>query len=211
MTSLPSGATTQARFPSQPESVALARRLVTRALAGADRPDLVHTVALLTSETVTNAVLHAGTEIVVTCRVAPDRVRVAVADQSPVVPGILRYGLEATTGRGLTMVDLIASAWGVESHPEGKSVWFEVTTAGSAPTTDRSSAPVRRTPTAAGHEVGGDQPDRLHEGVGGGGGDEAEPAGPEALGQRRRSRRPGRQRTPSRASRALLASAPPRY
>lgn len=123
--------TVRRRFPSSPESVGLARRLVADLLDAAvdddeERTDLVETVTLLVSETVTNAVLHAGTDIDVSCEVHRRGVRVEVADQSPVVPGIRRYELDAMTGRGLGMVDLIASSWGVRSEPDGKTVWFEV-------------------------------------------------------------------------------------
>jgi hypothetical protein len=34
--------------------------------------------------------------------------------------------LDATTGRGLLIVDSLASRWGVIEHDGGKSVWFEV-------------------------------------------------------------------------------------
>jgi hypothetical protein len=118
--------TRRERFASAPESVRLARRLVTQVLLEADCDDLVDTVALLTSETVTNAVLHAGTEIEVCCEVRRDGVLVSVADESPVVPGLRHYGVEAMTGRGLSMVDLIATSWGVDTEIDGKTVWFEV-------------------------------------------------------------------------------------
>ncbi len=82
--------------------------------------------ALLTSELVTNAVLHASTPLSVTLHVLPGRIRVDVADQSPVVPAVKEYGPEASTGRGLTLFNTLASEWGVHSVPGGKIVWFEL-------------------------------------------------------------------------------------
>ena len=34
---------------------------------------------------------------------------------------------EDTSGRGLWLVDKLATGWGVEPVPEGKRVWFELT------------------------------------------------------------------------------------
>ena len=55
--------------------------------------------ALLTSELVTNAVLHTATPMCVTLHVLPDRIRVDVADGNPSIPSLKEYG-RAATGRG---------------------------------------------------------------------------------------------------------------
>lgn len=117
---------TTTRFPAEPASVGRVRHALADCLRETHSDDVVDMVALLASETVTNAVLHAGTEIEVTVEVRPAGVWVGVTDQSPVIPGIRHYGVEATTGRGLGMVELIASSWGVDSDLEGKTVWFVV-------------------------------------------------------------------------------------
>jgi GAF domain-containing protein len=82
--------------------------------------------ALLTSELVTNAVLHAGTPLSVTLHLMYDRIRVDVADGNPAMPGIKDYGTDAATGRGLTLFDTLASEWGVQIVAGGKIVWFEL-------------------------------------------------------------------------------------
>jgi GAF domain-containing protein/anti-sigma regulatory factor (Ser/Thr protein kinase) len=82
--------------------------------------------ALLTSELVTNAVLHAATPLSVTLHLLADRIRVDVADGSSVVPSVKDYGNEAATGRGLTLFNTLASAWGVQPAVGGKIVWFEL-------------------------------------------------------------------------------------
>ena len=82
--------------------------------------------ALLTSELVTNAVLHAATPLSVTVHILDDRIRIDVADSNPVVPSLKDYGADAATGRGLTLFNTLASDWGVQPVEGGKIVWFEV-------------------------------------------------------------------------------------
>ncbi len=81
---------------------------------------------LLVSEAVTNAVLHAGTEVAVTCRTGHGWVRVEVRDWSPVVPMPRDYGSHAGTGRGIKLIDQLSSSWGVEQAGDQKVVWFEL-------------------------------------------------------------------------------------
>ena len=82
--------------------------------------------ALLTSELVTNAVLHAATPMSITLHTFPDRIRIDVADGNPAFPSIKEYGKEAATGRGLTLFNTLASNWGVQAVDGGKIVWFEL-------------------------------------------------------------------------------------
>jgi anti-sigma regulatory factor (Ser/Thr protein kinase) len=91
-------------------------------------PDLDHTVSLLTSEVVGNAVRHAGTldpreKIVFHARMSDDHVRVEVADHGPGFDPEVRHD---TPGFGLRLVDKLASRWGVERTARGCRVWFEV-------------------------------------------------------------------------------------
>jgi GAF domain-containing protein/anti-sigma regulatory factor (Ser/Thr protein kinase) len=81
---------------------------------------------LLTSELVTNAVLHAATPMCITLHTLPDRIRVDVADGNPAFPSIKEYGKDAATGRGLTLFSTLASSWGVQAVDGGKIVWFEL-------------------------------------------------------------------------------------
>jgi len=84
------------------------------------------TVVLLTSEIVTNAVLHASGCVRLRVWLNPAWVRVEVADSSPVPPTLRNYGPEAATGRGMRLVSTLTTRWGVDPDPDGKSVWFEV-------------------------------------------------------------------------------------
>jgi anti-sigma regulatory factor (Ser/Thr protein kinase) len=82
---------------------------------------------LLTSELVTNALIHTDDDAVLTATVGPRGVRVEVRDfvagrPRPSAPG----SGEATNGRGLVLLESLADAWGVRAHGVGKSVWFEL-------------------------------------------------------------------------------------
>jgi anti-sigma regulatory factor (Ser/Thr protein kinase) len=81
---------------------------------------------LLVSELVTNAILHARSPAVVRIDHEAPNLRVAVCDTSPAPPRVRDYGPEAVTGRGMLLVERIATRWGVENNSTGKCVWFEV-------------------------------------------------------------------------------------
>ncbi len=107
------------------ESTPVARHWVAAHLR--DLPaDVTGCATLLTSELVTNAVLHAATPLCVTLHILPDRIRVDVADGNPAFPSIKEYGKDAATGRGLTLFNTLASNWGVQAVDGGKIVWFEL-------------------------------------------------------------------------------------
>jgi anti-sigma regulatory factor (Ser/Thr protein kinase) len=103
-------------------------RTARHALRDRDLPDeLDHSVSLLTSELVGNAVRHSGCTaaepIVFFARIAADHVRVEVADRGPGFDPEIRH---ETSGFGLRLVDKLATDWGVERTAAGCRVWFEV-------------------------------------------------------------------------------------
>lgn len=98
-----------------------------RALRQAGRAGDDDVVVLLTNELVTNAILHADSEIDVVVDVTGGRVRVEVRDRATRAPRRRWSEPTATAGRGLALVEALASDWGVDAIPgEGKAVWFEV-------------------------------------------------------------------------------------
>ena len=109
-------------------SVREARHFVRRSLAQqAVEEEVADTVELLTSEVVTNAVLHAASTCELNVAVTRDRVRVEIHDQSSAVPVRLDAGPDDQAGRGLLIVDRLARDWGFDLRDEaGKLVWFEV-------------------------------------------------------------------------------------
>ncbi|MEX5636439.1 ATP-binding SpoIIE family protein phosphatase [Parafrankia sp. FMc2] len=85
---------------------------------------------LLVSEVVTNAVLHARSDLVLRATLEPGRVRISVEDREGSVlprPGDESIDqMDAEHGWGLLLVEALAQAWGVETTPDGKRVWFEM-------------------------------------------------------------------------------------
>jgi DNA-binding NarL/FixJ family response regulator len=116
----------KARLGATRESPRLARRFVSQTLERWQVRSELDVIELLVSELVTNAVVHARSDVEVSVAVAPDRIRVGVFDSSRQLPVRREPGPEATSGRGLVMLDALAAAWGTEFAPGGKSVWFEV-------------------------------------------------------------------------------------
>ena len=111
---------------AEPSSAAAARRFTAELLTAWCLPERADTATLLVSELVTNAVLHARTECELVVRFADEVLRVEVHDQSPVPPGLRRYQPDAATGRGMLLIETLASAWGTDLSGEGKQVWFEL-------------------------------------------------------------------------------------
>jgi anti-sigma regulatory factor (Ser/Thr protein kinase) len=111
----------------EPRSAALARRFVDETLeswgwSGAD--DGV--VPLLVSELVTNALLHARTDVRVQVTRPGGRLRIAVEDYGSRKPARRGHTAGSATGRGLDLVEALASEWGVDTVRGGKVVWFEL-------------------------------------------------------------------------------------
>ncbi len=115
-TTLPSAVTTPAA------ARALARDAVERGRATVRIDD----VALVVSELVTNAVLHGDGDVTLDVVVAPDTVRVEVADRDPGLPGASYAAADAESGRGLLLVSKIARDWGVRQEEPGKVVWADL-------------------------------------------------------------------------------------
>ena len=128
---------------AEPVSVPAARRFVTDGLSSWGLDELLDEATLCLSELAGNAALHsASTFMHVDLRLLENVVRVSVEDDGavpvqavvprpsfpgPEDPGELLLENEATTGRGLAIVSILASDWGVEKTQGGKRVWFEIT------------------------------------------------------------------------------------
>jgi len=113
---------------SHPTSVGAARRFVRDVLMSRQVPDgVVDTVELLTSEVVTNAIVHGKSGPQLAVEVDAHVVRVAVRDLAADLPVRQHGHLDDVSGRGVIIVEKLASAWGVERESNGaKRVWFEV-------------------------------------------------------------------------------------
>jgi anti-sigma regulatory factor (Ser/Thr protein kinase) len=99
---------------------------VADALAAVGRAEVAEVAVLLVSELVSNAVLHAGTEIELVVRILPDRLTVEVHDKGAGRAVRRRYSSLSGTGRGLMLVEELARDWGTVVTEAGKFVWFEL-------------------------------------------------------------------------------------
>ena len=114
-------------LPPDAASVSVARIWVRVFLDDWHAADVEHEAVLITSELVSNVVLHARTPMTVSLECSDGRLRITVTDRSmlPVAPR--DASVHAATGRGLRLLRELSAAWGVEALPAGKRVWAELT------------------------------------------------------------------------------------
>jgi hypothetical protein len=125
---------TRAAFalPPAPTSVPRARERLRAALGTWADEDTRDDAELLLTELVSNGVIHARSALEITLTVALDLLRVEVRDGSALP--LLARDADEYGGRGVLILDALASRWGVEDHPgAGKTVWFELACATSRP------------------------------------------------------------------------------
>jgi anti-sigma regulatory factor (Ser/Thr protein kinase) len=116
-------------FPADRTAPSRARRFVTDTLREWDVPRAkIADAVLLVSELVTNALLHARSAPAVEVTRDGDHIRCVVLDDSPMVPRRRHYASDAVTGRGIALVETLATRWGSERNGSGKRVWFELDT-----------------------------------------------------------------------------------
>ncbi|MFF8321358.1 MULTISPECIES: SpoIIE family protein phosphatase [Streptomyces] len=121
-----------ATFEPVGRSVATARAFVRDTLQGWGFADIIDDAVVLTSELVTNAVVHAGTHADLLCLRHEDGVRIEVADRYPEREIPLQGSLatmgspDREGGRGLQLCAAIAGRWGVDYTPTHKTVWFQL-------------------------------------------------------------------------------------
>jgi LuxR family transcriptional regulator, maltose regulon positive regulatory protein len=112
---------------------------------------LAEPAALVASELVTNAVVHANTALELRVELRGTRLQVAVHDQDPDEAGVLAAKEGTNRGLGLEIVDEVAKAWGVRREGAGgKTVWCTLDLpAPHAEMVGRSQEPPAKTGTAA--------------------------------------------------------------
>ncbi|MEV6105933.1 SpoIIE family protein phosphatase [Streptomyces sp. NPDC051940] len=121
-----------ATFEPVGRSVASARAFVRDTLQGWGSTEITDDAVVLTSELVTNAVVHAGTAVEVRCLRTDAGVRVEVSDRYPErelpldTADHVPSSPEREGGRGLMLCAALASRWGVEYTPTAKQVWFQL-------------------------------------------------------------------------------------
>jgi anti-sigma regulatory factor (Ser/Thr protein kinase) len=118
--------TARSSFPPELRSVTDARRFLRTTLDawGADTWEWAGSQVI--TELATNAVIHTRAAFDVEVNLSNDVLRLLVADSSPRLPVRRLHSAEATTGRGMTLIEALGQAWGVEERSVGKAVWCEL-------------------------------------------------------------------------------------
>ena len=99
------------RLSAEAASPGVARRLVANVLRGMMSPADIKVVVLLTSEVVTNAVVHAGTSIGLVVRRIDEGVQIEVSDGDKHIPVVDDRALDSTSGHGMSLVALLSQRW----------------------------------------------------------------------------------------------------
>jgi anti-sigma regulatory factor (Ser/Thr protein kinase) len=125
---LPTGARVlEVALPPAPASAGDARRALAGYCSRNHVPDnIADTAALATSELVTNALLHARTPILVLAEYDRDTLTVAVQDGEAILPTLLPADPQREGGRGVAIIDRLATIWGVHRTRLGKVVWVNI-------------------------------------------------------------------------------------
>ncbi len=119
------------RLQPAPTEVHTARTFIRRIARPWRLPaELTDDIVLAASELVTNAVVHAASEVRVVVHRLPDGVRLEVEDDGEGTPTPRVADHEQCTGRGISLVAALARAWGVRGERDGKQVWAVFAAAG---------------------------------------------------------------------------------
>jgi anti-sigma regulatory factor (Ser/Thr protein kinase) len=121
-----------------------ARRMVAQLLRGYDS-GVLEVAQLLANELVANVLKHTSGRPRIVLRLDPGCLHIEVSDDSPERPSLLAGEQTDEQGRGLTIVDALATRWGTQSLGTGKVVWCDLDLVG----------PESRMPAAAGSRLGG--------------------------------------------------------
>jgi anti-sigma regulatory factor (Ser/Thr protein kinase) len=113
------------------DSPAQARQWLRSMLVDVAPPRSIDDACLLVSELVTNAFIHGRGSPAVRASLDADQLLLSVIDESSAQPVPRPFGAaDETGGLGLTIVDRLTSAWGVDTVPGGKVVWAQMPLAG---------------------------------------------------------------------------------
>jgi serine phosphatase RsbU (regulator of sigma subunit)/anti-sigma regulatory factor (Ser/Thr protein kinase) len=125
------------QLPADHSSPGAARAAVRSVLVEADLMEVLDEALLLTTELATNAVVHARTPLEVEIVTTTDSITVTVMDfrtgpithvHAQATPNGSTRPIEQLEerGRGLLLVDQLATYWGTLHFPHGKGVWFRL-------------------------------------------------------------------------------------
>jgi serine phosphatase RsbU (regulator of sigma subunit)/anti-sigma regulatory factor (Ser/Thr protein kinase) len=116
---------TRLQLPADTRAVRAARDHLRTTLAAWDLAGRADEAELVVSELVTNALLHTGSPAALTLRhdLEESLLCVGVEDTSTRHPQPRDPDDDATGGRGMHIVEMVAQRWWVAPHGDGKTVW----------------------------------------------------------------------------------------
>jgi PAS domain S-box-containing protein len=112
----------------QPQDVAAGRRFARHTLAAWGHAALADTACLLASEILTNAIRHTRQPIRLRLCHTSHEVIAEITDDDPHLPAPVLTEPTDEYGRGLGLVEALASSWGSLPANGGKIVWFALST-----------------------------------------------------------------------------------
>jgi len=118
--------TSHRKFRNEPQAVRAARKFAVQQLSDY-APEHLDTVELLVSELAGNCVRHTNSDFEVSISGDRHRIRISVSDRGAGTPHVQHVDTDAVSGRGLALVEMLSSSWGVRGSrlPRGgKAVWF---------------------------------------------------------------------------------------
>jgi anti-sigma regulatory factor (Ser/Thr protein kinase) len=111
-------------MPARPSAVGVARAAVRAALHEPALTGVLDDAALITSELVSNALVHGDGEVRLRLSWSGEALTIEVDDKDPTLPQWRRSAPDEVSGRGLYLVDALAQAWGCTLlGGSGKVVW----------------------------------------------------------------------------------------
>lgn len=116
----------RAEFSGGPASSRAARAWAAPLLRGWGLDGLVADAELVLSELVANASLHAGGSVVVALAPVEGGVRIEVCDEAHGDVHVVRGAVDRPSGRGMLIVEALATRWGVDQADDHKAVWAEL-------------------------------------------------------------------------------------
>jgi anti-sigma regulatory factor (Ser/Thr protein kinase) len=125
----PQRRSTQA-FEASPEAPRAARHFVAETLARLGCANCGIDAELVVSELVSNAVIHAQTDLTVALALSTGAIRIEVRDHNRALPTARSPSALSISGRGLPLIAALTSSWGVNQFGDGKVVWAQIARAG---------------------------------------------------------------------------------
>jgi anti-sigma regulatory factor (Ser/Thr protein kinase) len=119
-------ASVETQFPATAEAPQSARAFLRAALQTWKLDGFGEVTELLTDELVANVVRHVGSPMTLRATSEGATLRIEVDDPSTEAPVLHHPDAGDGSGRGILLVDALATQWGAEIHDDGKTVWFEI-------------------------------------------------------------------------------------